>query len=234
MTRALVFGFLVGLPIAAAPGPMFFLVIRRTLAHGWRSGLVSGFGVATGDAAYAALAAFGVAAITNFLVAERRWISLVGGIALIAIGVRIGLASAGTRMTPQTLASALASSRTGDPTSAPSGSHGPAGPPGEQGRESTQGWREFLSTLALTLSNPPTILSFTAVFAGLGPRVSSGWAAAVALVVGVMLGSALWWVALSAIVSAVRERLTLRVTRAVALISGLALVVFGTLIVASS
>jgi threonine/homoserine/homoserine lactone efflux protein len=207
MTRALVFGFLVGLPIAAAPGPMFFLVIRRTLAHGWRSGLVSGFGVATGDAAYAALAAFGVAAITNFLVAERRWISLVGGIALIAIGVRIGLAS---------------------------GSRGPAGPASEHGKESTQGWREFLSTLALTLSNPPTILSFTAVFAGLGPRVSSGWAAAVALVVGVMLGSALWWVALSAIVSAVRERLTLRVTRAVALISGLALVVFGTLIVASS
>jgi threonine/homoserine/homoserine lactone efflux protein len=217
MTRALVFGFLVGLPIAAAPGPMFFLVIRRTLAHGWRSGLVSGFGVATGDAAYAALAAFGVAAITNFLVAERRWISLVGGIALIAIGVRIGLASAGTRLTPQTLVSGLASSRTGDPTSA-------------QG----EGWREFLSTLALTLSNPPTILSFTAVFAGLGPRVSSGWAAAVALVVGVMLGSALWWVALSAIVSAVRERLTPSVTRAVALISGLALVVFGTLIVASS
>jgi threonine/homoserine/homoserine lactone efflux protein len=207
MTRALVFGFLVGLPIAAAPGPMFFLVIRRTLAHGWRSGLVSGFGVATGDAAYAALAAFGVAAITNFLVAERRWISLVGGIALIAIGVRIGLAG---------------------------GSRGPAGWRGEQGRESTQGWREFLSTLALTLSNPSTILSFTAVFAGLGPRVSSGWAAAVALVVGVMLGSALWWVALSAIVSAVRERLTPSVTRAVALIAGLALVVFGTLIVASS
>ena len=204
MARALVLGFLVGLPIAAAPGPMFFLVIRRTLAREWRSGLVSGFGVATGDAAYAALAAFGVAAITNFLVAERRWISLVGGIALIAIGIRTGVAA-----------------------------HTPPPALPARGREGRHGGREFASALALTLSNPPTILSFAAVFAGLGPRVSAGWGPAVALVLGVMVGSSLWWVALTAIVSAVRERLTPRVTRAIALISGLALVAFGTLIVAS-
>lgn len=202
MTRAFVLGFLIGFPIAAAPGPMFFLVIRRALAGGWRSGLVSGFGVATGDAVYAALAAFGVAAITDFLVAERRWISLVGGIALIAIGIR-------TVVTPSLTL----------PT---------------EGREVRHGGTEFASTLALTLSNPPTILSFAAVFAALGPRVSSGWGPAVALVLGVMLGSALWWVTLTAIVSAVRNRLTPRVTRAIALVSGLALVVFGTVIVASS
>ena len=211
MARALVFGFLVGLPIAAAPGPMFFLVIRRTLAGGWRSGLVSGFGVATGDAVYAALAAFGVAAITNFLVAERRWISLVGGIALIVIGLRtiVGTPSltlpTGGRELPRVDEGAL-----------------------------PQSLGTYLSTLALTLSNPPTILSFAAVFSALAPRVSYGWAPAIALVLGVMLGSALWWVTLTAIVSAVRERLTPRVTRAIALISGLALVVFGTVIVASS
>jgi threonine/homoserine/homoserine lactone efflux protein len=209
LTRALVFGLLVGLPIAAAPGPMFFLVIRRTLARGWRSGLVSGLGVAAGDAAYAALAAFGVAALTNFLVAERRWISLVGGIGLMVIGL-------GTVV------------GTPSPTLPARGREMAR----QVGREELV--RDYASTWALTLSNPPTILSFAAVFAGLGPRVSSGWAAAIALVVGVMLGSALWWVVLSAIVSAVRERLTPRVTRAIALISGLALVAFGTLTVASS
>jgi threonine/homoserine/homoserine lactone efflux protein len=88
MARALALGVLVGFPIAASPGPMFVLIIRRTLARGWRSGFVSGLGVATGDASYAALAAFGVAGVTNLLVAERRWISLAGGIGLIAIGVR--------------------------------------------------------------------------------------------------------------------------------------------------
>ncbi len=59
MARALALGFLIGFPIAASPGPMFFLVLRRTLSRGWRSGVVSGLGVATGDAIYAGLAAFG-------------------------------------------------------------------------------------------------------------------------------------------------------------------------------
>src|SRR5881628_2135988 len=60
MASALALGFLVGFPIAASPGPISVLVLRRTLARGWRSGLISGLGVATGDAIYAALAAFGV------------------------------------------------------------------------------------------------------------------------------------------------------------------------------
>src|SRR5919108_46793 len=88
MARALALGFFVGLPIAAAPGPMFVLVLRRTLERGWRNGLSSGFGIATGDAIYAALAAFGVAAITSLLIAQRRWIGLAGGIALALIGLR--------------------------------------------------------------------------------------------------------------------------------------------------
>src|SRR6266852_8495981 len=88
MARALALGFLVGFPIAASPGPMFFLVLRRTLGRGWRSGLIAGLGVATGDATYAALAAFGVSIITNFLIGQRRWIGLAGGLALAVIGVR--------------------------------------------------------------------------------------------------------------------------------------------------
>src|SRR5213592_2666684 len=88
MARALALGFVVGFPIAASPGPISFLVLRRTLARGWRSGLVSGLGVATGDAIYAALAAFGVAVVTNVLISQRRWIGLLGGIALVVIGLR--------------------------------------------------------------------------------------------------------------------------------------------------
>ena len=88
MARALALGFLVGFPIAVSPGPIFFLVLRRTLGRGWRSGLVSGLGVATGDATYAALAAFGVVAISNLLIGERRWIGLAGGIAIALIGLQ--------------------------------------------------------------------------------------------------------------------------------------------------
>jgi threonine/homoserine/homoserine lactone efflux protein len=86
MARALALGFLIGFPIAASPGPIFFLVLRRTLSRGWHNGVVSGLGVATGDAIYAGLAAFGVAAITSVLLGQRRWIGLVGGVAIALIG----------------------------------------------------------------------------------------------------------------------------------------------------
>jgi threonine/homoserine/homoserine lactone efflux protein len=147
--------------------------------------------------------------------AERRWISLVGSVGLILIGLRTLLGTPAPTL----------------PTGGreKSGPH-PDPPPRAGEGKSAEFAATYLSTAALTLSNPPTILSFVAVFAGLGPHVSSGWPSALALVLGVMLGSALWWVALTAIVAAVRERLTARVTRAIGLVSGLALVAAGALI----
>jgi len=81
--------------------------------------------------------------------------------------------------------------------------------------------------VALTLSNPPTILSFIAVFAGLGLRVDAGWLPATALVAGVMLGSAIWWVLMTGLVSLARDRLTPRITRGIQIISGVTLAGFG-------
>ena len=82
-------GFALGFAIAAAPGPIFFLCLRRTLVSGWLNGLVSGFGVATADGFYAAVAAFGVGAITTLLTGERRWLALAGSLLLVALGARI-------------------------------------------------------------------------------------------------------------------------------------------------
>ena len=196
MARALALGLLVGFPIAASPGPISFLVFRRTLARGWRSGLVSGLGVATGDAIYAALAAFGVAVVTNVLISQRRWIGLLGGIALVVIGLRTISQNPPPRSSPKRA--------------------------------------DYASMVALTLTNPPTILSFSAVFAGLGLRVEAGWLPAIGLVVGVMLGSALWWVVMTGLVSALRDRVTPAVTHAIRLASGLALIGFGVLALVSA
>jgi threonine/homoserine/homoserine lactone efflux protein len=88
MASVLLRGFVLGFLIAASPGPIFFLCLRRTLARGWVTGLVSGFGVATADGFYAALAAFGIGAVTSALVSERRWLALVGGAALVILGAR--------------------------------------------------------------------------------------------------------------------------------------------------
>jgi len=121
---------------------MFFLVVRRTLARGWRKGLTSGLGVATGR---------------PFLGEKPH----------------PDPAYAGNPATLTTLA----------PT---------------RGRGKVAG--AYASMLALTLSNPVTI----------------------------------WWVALTAIISAARERLTPRVTRGIALVSRFAVVVIGALITLQS
>ncbi len=91
MSSLVLRGFVLGFAIAASPGPIFFLCLRRTLDRGWLNGLVSGLGVATADGFYAALAAFGIGAVTSALVAERRWLALVGGAVLVVLGLRIVL-----------------------------------------------------------------------------------------------------------------------------------------------
>jgi threonine/homoserine/homoserine lactone efflux protein len=88
----------------------------------------------------------------------------------------------------------------------------------------------YVSTFFLTITNPLTILSFAAIFAGLGLGATGADAgAALGLVLGVFLGSALWWVVLSGAVSLLRARFDLRALRWVNRGSGLLILGFGVL-----
>ena len=91
MSSLLLRGFVLGFAIAASPGPIFFLCVRRTLVQGRLTGLFSGLGVATVDAFYAAVATFGVAALTLAFAAGRRPLAVVGGVILVGLGLRIVL-----------------------------------------------------------------------------------------------------------------------------------------------
>lgn len=86
----------------------------------------------------------------------------------------------------------------------------------------------WASTFALTLTNPTTILSFAAIFAGLGlgGRVG-GYGAASVMVLGVFLGSALWWLILSVGVGLFRSALTPHRLRWVNRGSGAVIAAFG-------
>ena len=66
------------------------------------------------------------------------------------------------------------------------------------------GWQYFATTFLLTLSNPATILSFVAVFGTLAGR--SGVDAPGTMVLGVLVGSALWWLFLATAVGRLRTR----------------------------
>jgi threonine/homoserine/homoserine lactone efflux protein len=83
------------------------------------------------------------------------------------------------------------------------------------------------STVGLTLSNPATILSFAAIFAGFGLGAYASWSAAAAMVLGVFAGSALWWLILSSAAGGLRARITPAWMRWINRASGLIIASFG-------
>jgi threonine/homoserine/homoserine lactone efflux protein len=86
----------------------------------------------------------------------------------------------------------------------------------------------WASTFALTLTNPTTIISFAAIFAGLGlGRSVGGYRSASVMVLGVFLGSALWWLTLSVGVGLFRASLTPERLRWVNRGSGAIIAAFG-------
>jgi threonine/homoserine/homoserine lactone efflux protein len=83
----------------------------------------------------------------------------------------------------------------------------------------------YISTFLLTITNPMTILSFAAIFAGtmLGREMGSP----LVMVAGVFAGSAAWWLGLSFGVGIVRERLTHVHMAWINRISGAVIIAFG-------
>ncbi|WP_029008906.1 LysE/ArgO family amino acid transporter [Azospirillum halopraeferens] len=179
----LVKGLVIGLSIAAPVGPIGLLCIRRTLADGPVHGLATGLGAASADAVYGAIAGFGLSAVSDWLIGREGGLRLFGGLMLLWMGI------ATLRARPAPAA---------------------AGPAVARAVGDTGGLlRAYGSTFMLTLANPATILSFVAVFGALGLAGPAGAThLAVALVTGVFLGSALWWLGLSTGVGAVRHRVT--------------------------
>ena len=85
----------------------------------------------------------------------------------------------------------------------------------------------YLSTLFLTFTNPMTILSFVAVFAGFGLGASPDYLNASALVTGVFVGSALWWLVLSSGVAVFRPAVSFGWMRFLNRVSGSIILAFG-------
>lgn len=90
------------------------------------------------------------------------------------------------------------------------------------------------STFVLTLTNPVTILSFAAIFAGIGlGSAVTDYGSAALLVFSVFAGSALWWLILSGTVSLLRKRVTPLVLRWINRVSGVIILGFGVFILIS-
>jgi threonine/homoserine/homoserine lactone efflux protein len=188
--KGLAFGFL----LAATVGPLWVLCFRRALAHGRLFGFVSGMGVATADAIYGFVAAFGLTVVSNFLIAQKFWLGAIGGAFLCWLGVKTLMSRPGDRAA-EAPASSLALA--------------------------------YTSTLGLTLTNPATILAFVAIFAGLGLASSGSYADASMVVLGVVLGSAVWWILLALGAGWLRERSAPKLLRSINIVAGISILTFG-------
>lgn len=188
-------GLILGFSIAAPVGPIGVLCIRRTLQFGRLSGFFSGLGAAAADCVYGMIAAFGLTMIADFLLAGEFWLRLIGGIFLIYLGVKTGIAktqgSAHSEVNHRTLLS------------------------------------DFISTFVLTITNPMTIISFLAVFAGLGLTSSENDGEALALVLGIFTGSTLWWLLLSEGVTFFRRKINSEIMTWINRIAGVIIAGFG-------
>ena len=173
----LIKGIILGFSIAAPVGPIGLLCIRRTLAEGRMSGFVSGLGAATADSFYGFIAAFGLTAISGFLLSYQTPIRIVGALFLFYIAAKIFFSKPASKEA--------------------------------EAKNDVSLLRSYTSTVVLTLTNPTTILSFIAVFAGLGIGMNAhSYTSAGSTVLGVFIGSAAWWLLLSTIVGLLHHKIS--------------------------
>jgi threonine/homoserine/homoserine lactone efflux protein len=178
----LVIGVFIGLAIAAPIGPINLIVLRTALSRGLAGGLLAGSGSVLGDGLFASVAAFGVRQIEDFIMAHASLLGAIGGIILIVVGIRTSRAHVD--------AAALG--------------NGGSGANGGQAA-----YRKILSTFVLTVTNPATMMGMLAIFGTMGAslQLTTAPARAGMTVVGVMLGSFLWWCFISGMVGLLRSRI---------------------------
>jgi threonine/homoserine/homoserine lactone efflux protein len=190
-TELFIKGIVIGLVIAAPVGPIGFLCISRTLEYGAAIGLATGLGAATADAVYGAVVAFGLMQVAVTLSEQDTVLRIVGGLALCLIGMR-SLFLADRRQ--QEFAAKEAGSKPARTFAKLQAGRGFTG--------------SFGSSFILTLANPATILGFLAFFAAVGwARDLENHAGATVLVVGVFLGSGIWWLGLAAATALLSSRM---------------------------
>lgn len=199
-------GIIIGILVAAPVGPVNVLCIQRAIERGFWGGIAAGLGAMLGDGLIAFCAAMGVGAISGAVQYHRMAIQFVGGLVLVAFGLRLYLAA--PRVVPVT--------------------------PEVPGRPETL--RDFVwdipQTFLLTITNPGAVLGLFAIFGGVSTFVEVRNAAdALVIVAAVMGGSLAWWVSLSHLIARFRHRLSLTRLQLINQVAGLLLVGFGLLLI---
>lgn len=193
----------IGFSIAAPVGPVAMLCIHRSLEMGWWPGFFTGLGAASADTFYAAVAVFGLAAALTAIFDQTVWLQPACGIVLIVIGARIATDKPSEASGQKRVMKA----------------HHLAG--------------NWLSSFAITLFNPATVLAFMAVFGGL--RIADGVAhpaEGFTTVGGVFVGAAVWWIGLTTVAAVFHRQIKPSTMQRINQLMGLVVLGFGIFAVA--
>lgn len=205
--QLIISGALLGYFAAIPIGPVNLICIRRTLHFGTYYGFMSGLGAAFGDCLFASITAFGITALSQLIVGYAFPMQLCGGIFLLVFGIRTFFAAPPPNFRERLSAPAKA---------VPSHT------------------RALVSTFMLTVSNPATFVAYTALIAGLGifadARAQASFLTASFVVLGVFVGSALWWLTLTTIVGLLHARINDAIVRRINEVSGFLVASFGVVV----
>ncbi|HZK94139.1 MAG TPA: LysE family transporter [Prolixibacteraceae bacterium] len=82
-------GFLIGIAVSVPLGPLGMLCIKRTVNKNWKSGFVSGLGIAASDVIYAIVAGFSLTIIINFISTYEIYFKILGASMVVLLGLYI-------------------------------------------------------------------------------------------------------------------------------------------------
>jgi threonine/homoserine/homoserine lactone efflux protein len=199
-------GLFIGILVAAPVGPVNVLCVQRAIERGFWGGLAAGIGSVFGDGLIALSAGMGVGAVASAVELHRWIIQTIGGLALVAFGLKLYFT------TPRLIM--------------------PPGP--ESGGTSLRDFAwDIPQTFFLTITNPGAVLGLFAIFGGVSTFVEVHSTADVLLMVAaIMSGSLLWWIGLSNLISRHRHRIDGGRLRLINRVAGWLLGIFGVLLVA--
>ncbi|HEY1709759.1 MAG TPA: LysE family transporter [Rhizomicrobium sp.] len=198
LLASLAVGFFAALPI----GPVNLMCIRRTLAFGALYGFLAGLGAAAADGIFAAVIGFGLTWLQELIRGYRILLQLVGGALLVFFGYRAFVAKPHFKETADR----------GNAKSA--------------GRASLVS--SIASTFALAITNPATLLGFTAMFSSLSGLMGPlGGFDPLFVVAGVAGGSTLWWLTLSTLIGQLHHSISAATMVLINRMSGVVIAVFG-------
>jgi len=192
-------GILIGILIALPIGPINVLALQRAAERGFFGGLAAGLGIMLGDALIALAAAFSIKALSQMLSAYRWAIQIIGGIALIASGLKLLLAPTVFHTVEEAAKTTLADYAWDIP-------------------------KHFL----LTVTNPNAVLFLIAIFGAVSSFVEVATKTdAIAITLAIMAGSFAYWLVAAHLIYRIRHRLDYGSMRRINQGAALALIALG-------